>query len=207
MKQLDRSVPPAVLFAVAGALLSAISMWLPWYHLDVDAVMRALTGFTKQSGATSLVGADFVAQQRPAFAALADRTQWHFIGHIVFGSANLVVHLGACAVVVAVGLSAAAGRLDRALQVKLFAGGALILAARPVIALLKGPSEAHTIVPFLSRGGVSAHEAAPASYGVWVALLGALLVLIGAVVTARSADVLASDERQRDIVRPLGNPA
>jgi hypothetical protein len=207
MRELDRSVPPAVLLAVAGALVSAISMWFPWYQLDPDALLQALGRFTQRSGASAVVGSDFVAQQRPAMVALADRTQWHFIGHLVFGGRNVAVHLGACAVVLLVGLAAATGRISRSLQLVLFAGGALILAARPIIALLKEPGEAYVVARFVHPAGMTARDVAPASYGVWVALLGAALVLIAAVVAARAADEPAPDERQRDIVRPFAEPA
>ena len=151
---------PGHLLSALGALLAAGSLWLPWYGLDLgSAVDDAVTRQTPK-GPGGELAAQLVRGFASALASLVQLTGWR-----AFSTTDVVLAVGALAVLLAVGALATGGSLEAPTVTRLCGAlgvaGALLVAAR----IVSPPGPDGTLAP---------------RHGAWMGLAGTLLVALGA---------------------------
>jgi hypothetical protein len=182
-----RPLRPAALLALAGAFAVVLSLWLPWYHVDLSAALKAAFGDVPAAGtapagspAGAFAGAIAGLAQGLLSAMPHDVT---VSGWTALNGADI-----ALAVLAAVAL------------LSLLDGVQAVLAARLV-----------TLAGLVVTGIVAVHAADPPGPGgvvdlrpgIWVALAGGLLMAIGG---WRSAAGAAAAPSPPPVASPFGPP-
>ena len=122
---------PGHLLSALGALLAAGSLWLPWYGLDLGSAVDDAVARQTPKGPGGELAAQLVRGFASALASLVQLTGWR-----AFSTTDVVLALGALAVLLAVGALAAGASLEATVVTRLCGAlgvaGALLVAARIV---------------------------------------------------------------------------
>ena len=179
-----------LLLSTLGAVLLAVSVFLPWYALTITGsgiafIQRAGTQFAAQFGNAQLQGA--VAGLHADLSALAGRQLGTVSGHQALANISVVL-----LVLASLGLLLALSALARPLPLSSGSYGELIavlgaLAVACVLyRVLRVPDPAPSFVTFSLRGGA------------WLSLLGSLAMVAGGLSTrslgSRSASEVTLDD-------------
>ncbi len=155
------------LAALAGALVLVVSLWLPWYHLHLDALTRG-----QITGGASAVGGAPLAAFMDGLAAVLDGqsvSAW-----TVFDGADVVLAAGAALVALAVLVAGGAGgpgvRVEPPAAARVAASGGLALGGLVLVKVVSRPGPAEILVP---------------GPGITIGLAGCALMLVGGVLAAR----------------------
>ena len=179
-----------LMLSVGGAVLLAVSVFLPWYAVSITAdgiafIQRAGTQFAAQFGNAQLQG--LVAGLHAGFSALAGRELGTVSAHQAFANISVVL-----LIVASGGLLLGLSALARPLPVSSSSQGELIallgaLALACVLyRVLRLPNPDASFVKFSLREGA------------WGSLLGSLAMVVGGLSTRRLVSRSASEVTLQD---------
>lgn len=169
---------PALILAALGALLTVGSLWLPWFRFDAAAFAE----FIRLNGAMfgldpSVTPSQIDSGAGFASAMLQDQLGGNLLGKEVLKTSSLLVlGLGAVGAFVAIARVLQGERTLQGARAEL-AGAAVMLGLRPVIGLVSPPGPSGDFGPAAADLALLAPTT-----GIWVALLGAVLVALAALV-------------------------
>jgi hypothetical protein len=161
------------LVALAGALLALASLWRPWYTLDVPAAFR--DALSREGAKVPGLGA-FAQGLAAALPDHVSASGWRELE-----GADVALCVGMAAVVALV--LGAAGAFGTAVRVDARAAGRGIAAvglAGVVVVMV------HVVRP--PGGGGAASEIVKLGQGIWIALAGVALTLVGGLMAAADDD-------------------
>jgi hypothetical protein len=154
------TVRPGHLLSALGAVLAAGSLWLPWYGLDLGGAVDDAVARQTPDGPGGEIAAQLVRGFASALASLVQLTGWR-----AFSTTDVVLALGAVAVVGAVGALAAGESVGPSAVTRLCGAlgvaGALLVTAR----IISPPGPDGMLGP---------------RHGAWIGLAGTVLVAVGA---------------------------
>lgn len=158
------------LIALGGALVSLSSLWRPWYAIDLSSAVR--DELSRRVSAQAPPGFGQLAQGLlSALPARIEASGWRELA-----GADVALCIGALAVVVLV--LGAAGALGGAVRVDRLAAGRIIAAVGVAgLAIVSW----HV---FSKPGGAGASELVRLASGIWIALAGSLLTVVGGATAA-----------------------
>ena len=105
---------PGHLLSALGALLAAGSLWLPWYGLDLGGAVDDAVARQTPRGPGGELAAQLVRGFASALASLVQLTGWR-----AFSTTDVVLALGALAVLLAVGALAAGASVEATVVTRL----------------------------------------------------------------------------------------